>query len=127
MRSTTSRIRQLNRIEKMLLADEPSLDSLFAVFTRLTRDEAMPATERVTAGRWRLLNPTVAIPLALVTIAGTVVSVVAVLMLISSAPGRQMCNLAVAPSASRYPSSEAASCQPGPAAGGGGATSVEPP
>lgn len=41
-----SRRRSLDRIEKSLLADDPGLGSLFAVFTRLTRQEAMPGTEQ---------------------------------------------------------------------------------
>jgi hypothetical protein len=44
----------LNRIEKALASDYPSLGPLFATFTRLTGYEAMPATERLTARpRWR--------------------------------------------------------------------------
>jgi Protein of unknown function (DUF3040) len=44
--SERSRRRVLDRIEKSLLADDPDLVSLFAVFTRLTRQEAMPGTEQ---------------------------------------------------------------------------------
>jgi hypothetical protein len=44
----------LNRIEKALAGDYPSLGPLFAIFTRLTGHEAMPVTERLTARpRWR--------------------------------------------------------------------------
>jgi hypothetical protein len=42
--------RSLDRIESTLLQDDLHLASLFATFTRLAREEAMPATERVTAG-----------------------------------------------------------------------------
>jgi hypothetical protein len=42
--------RALDRIEKTLLADDLPLGSLFAVFTRLTLEDAMPRTERVEAG-----------------------------------------------------------------------------
>lgn len=45
--------RALIQIEKTLADDHPSLPPLFAVFTRLTSCEAMPATERVTARPWR--------------------------------------------------------------------------
>ena len=40
-------------MERTLLAEDPRLGSLFAVFTRLTRPEAMSATEQVRARRWR--------------------------------------------------------------------------
>jgi hypothetical protein len=41
--------RALDRIEKTLADDHPGLGPLFAIFTRLTGQEAMPLTERVTA------------------------------------------------------------------------------
>ena len=48
----------LNRIENRLRADDHRLSSLFAVFARLTRAEAMPAAERIEGGPWRLLSKT---------------------------------------------------------------------
>ena len=50
-----SQQRALDQIEKTLTDDHPGLDRLFATFTRLTRHEAMPVTERVSAQprRWR--------------------------------------------------------------------------
>jgi hypothetical protein len=52
--------RALNRIEKTLADDHPSLGPLFAIFTRLTGHEAMPVTENVTARlRWRWMRPAV--------------------------------------------------------------------
>lgn len=48
--------RALNRIEKTLLADDLRLGSLFAVFTRLTREDAMPQAKRVKAGQGHLLR-----------------------------------------------------------------------
>lgn len=48
----------LNRIENRLRADDHRLSSLFAVFARLTRAEAMPAAERIEGGPWRLLAKT---------------------------------------------------------------------
>jgi hypothetical protein len=48
--------RVLNRIEKRLLADDRRLGALFAVFTRLTREDAMPAAERIKAGQRRRLR-----------------------------------------------------------------------
>ncbi len=48
--------RALDRIGQRLQADDGRLGSLFTTFTMLTRHEAMPGTERVTAGRWRRLR-----------------------------------------------------------------------
>jgi hypothetical protein len=53
----TSQQRALNRIEKTLADDHPSLGPLFAIFTRLVGHEAMPVTERVTARPWRPWRP----------------------------------------------------------------------
>ena len=65
----------LDEIEKTLAQDHPGLGPLFATFTRLFGDEAMPVTERVTARPrrfpWqRRMWPTVAgvVALALVTV-----------------------------------------------------------
>jgi hypothetical protein len=44
--------RALDRIGKRLQADDRRLGSLLMTFTRLTRHEAMPGTERVTTGLW---------------------------------------------------------------------------
>lgn len=45
--------RVLDRIEETLQASEPRLASMFAIFTRLTRGEALAATERLpSAPRW---------------------------------------------------------------------------
>jgi hypothetical protein len=40
-------------MEKSLLAEEPRLDSLFTIFTRTARNDAMPLTERYRPGRYR--------------------------------------------------------------------------
>jgi hypothetical protein len=65
----------LDEIEKTLAQDHPGLGPLFATFTRLVGDEAMPVTERVTARPrrfpWqRRMLPTLAgvVGLALVTV-----------------------------------------------------------
>jgi hypothetical protein len=59
--------RVLTRIEQMLLARDPRLKSLFAIFTRLTGQEAMPVTEQLQPRRWRLhKGPVIAIALAVV-------------------------------------------------------------
>jgi hypothetical protein len=49
----TSQQRALSQIEKTLADDHPGLGALFATFTKLAGQEAMPVTERVTAPRWR--------------------------------------------------------------------------
>jgi hypothetical protein len=48
-----SQRRALVQIEQSLADDHPSLGPLFAVFTSLTGQQAMPVTERVTARPWR--------------------------------------------------------------------------
>ena len=53
----TSQQRALDQIEKTLADDHPGLGTLFATFTRLVGDEAMPVTEQVTARPRRLPCP----------------------------------------------------------------------
>jgi hypothetical protein len=72
----TSQQRALDQIEKALADDHPGLGPLFATFTRLVGNEAMPVTERVTARPRRLpwqrrMWPTIAgvVGLALVSVA----------------------------------------------------------
>ena len=67
--------RTLNQIEKALTGDHPGLGPLFAIFTRLVGQEAMPVTERVTAWRWRSRRmwrmwPTVAAVVGLAMVTG---------------------------------------------------------
>jgi hypothetical protein len=76
--------RSLDQIEHTLLDDDLRLGSLFAIFTRLAGDEAMPSTERVTAGPWRRLRPALAAAFGLA-------AVVTVLVLSLLVPGRQAC------------------------------------
>jgi hypothetical protein len=76
-----SQQRALGGIEETLLADDLRLGSLFAIFTRLTRHEAMPWTERVEAGPWQRVRP------ALVGAIG-LIAVISVLMLSLLVPGR---------------------------------------
>jgi hypothetical protein len=52
-----SQQRALNRIEEALAHDQPGLGPLFAIFTRLVGQEAMPVTERVTARPRRSRSP----------------------------------------------------------------------
>jgi hypothetical protein len=53
----TSQQRALDQIEKTLADDHPGLGPLFATFTRLFGNEAMPVTEQVTARPRRLPWP----------------------------------------------------------------------
>jgi hypothetical protein len=77
--------RSLDQIEITLLDYDLHLGSLFTIFTRLAREEAMPATERVTAGPWRRrLRPALAAAFGLAV-------VVTVLVLSLLVPGRQPC------------------------------------
>ena len=76
--------RSLDRIESTLVDDDLRLRSLFAIFTRLARDEPMPATEQVTAGPWWRLRPALAAAFGLA-------AVVSVLVLSLLVPGRQGC------------------------------------
>jgi hypothetical protein len=72
----TGQQRALDEIEETLARDHPGLGPLFATFTRLAGNEAMPVTERVTTRPRRLpwqrrMWPTVAgvVGLAMVTVA----------------------------------------------------------
>jgi len=64
--------RTLTGIEQGLLSRDPRLKSLFAIFTRLTRYEAMPAIEQLRRRRWHPSAGTV-IVLAIALIAGVIV------------------------------------------------------
>ena len=45
--------RTLTSIEQALRSRDPRLSSLFSIFTRLTRQEAMPTIEQIQQRRWR--------------------------------------------------------------------------
>jgi hypothetical protein len=45
--------RTLTNIEQALRSRDPRLNSLFSIFTRLTRQEAMPTIEQIQQRRWR--------------------------------------------------------------------------
>ena len=45
--------RTLTSIEQALQFRDPRLNSLFSIFTRLTRQEAMPTIEQIRQQRWR--------------------------------------------------------------------------
>jgi hypothetical protein len=64
--------RVLTRIEQTLLARDPRLKSIFAIFTRLTVHEAMPATEQIQR-RWWHPQPGAVVLLAVVLLVGMIV------------------------------------------------------
>ena len=97
--------RSLDRIEKRLAVDDPHLESMFAIFARLTRHEGMPVTER--AGiRPRWLQPAFVILLA----------VLMVLLFSLLLPAGTWCGrTALASSRRQLPSSLTTRCPPDPA------------
>jgi hypothetical protein len=102
--------RALDRIGHGLTAEDPGLGSRFAFFTRLTRHEAMPATEQVPGRLQRFLRRAVILPL----IATSLMALVAVSWLIAGSG--QACPAGPNAAAPGMPSaSHAAGCQPGPA------------
>jgi hypothetical protein len=100
--------RALDRIEKTLLADDPGLGSMFAIFTRLTRHEAMPMTERVRTRLWQVRHAAAVISIALV-------AVLSVLIISWLAPSRAiMCSASPAAPGHGRSSSRTNGCQPAP-------------
>jgi hypothetical protein len=75
--------RSLNWIERTLL-DDLRLGALFEFFTWLTRDEAMPPTERAKARPWRRLRPAMAAAIGLTA----VVSAIMLSLLLARSPAR---------------------------------------
>jgi len=64
-----SETRVLTGIEASLVARDPRLRSLFAIFTRLTLHEAMPAREQLRRRHWRLRpGPVIVIALVFVLV-----------------------------------------------------------
>ena len=103
------RQRALDRIEQTLVAEDPGLGLRFAVFTRLTRHEAIPGTEQVPHRLQQVLRRAIILPLV-------VISLLALLAASGLIPSRQACPVGahVAALACRR-LSHAARCQPGPA------------
>ena len=106
-----SQQRALSQIEKTLADDHPGLESLFATFTRLAGQEAMPVTERVTARRrlpWqRRMWPTAA------GVVGLALVAVALFTLSLTLPSRPTCTGTVVSIAARVqaaPTGSQASC-----------------
>jgi hypothetical protein len=100
--------RALDRIDQTLTGNDPRLGSMFAIFTRLTLDEPMPATERVSARLKRLLHPAMVISIAL--IAGLTVLLVSV-----PAHTRSRCGFTLAESRLAQAWGRTKSCLPAPA------------
>jgi hypothetical protein len=73
-----SEVRVLTRIEEGLLSRDPRLKSLFTIFTRLTRQEAMPAREQLQRRRWRPERRAVILLALMLTVVGVVVASLAV-------------------------------------------------
>jgi hypothetical protein len=106
----TSQQRALDRIEKTLADDHPSLGPLFASFTTLVDHEAMPVTERVAArpwpSRWRI-RPVVA------TLVALAMAAVALFALSLTMPRQQVCPgpaIAVATRAQSVPTGRLPAC-----------------
>jgi ferric-dicitrate binding protein FerR (iron transport regulator) len=85
----TSQQRALNRIEKALADDHPSLGPMFAIFTTLVDDEAMPVTERVTARAWRSRRRRVWPAVA--TLVGLAMAAAALFTVSAMLPSPQVC------------------------------------
>lgn len=103
------RQRALDRIEQALAAEDPGLGLRFAVFSRLTRHEAMPGTEQVPGRLPRFLRRVVILPLIGISLA----TLLAASWLIPDTG--HACPAGPNVAAYNLPSlSRAARCQPGP-------------
>jgi hypothetical protein len=101
------RQRALDRIAQTLVAEDPGFGLRFAVFTRLTRHEAIPGTEQVSSRLQQVLRRAVILPLV-------AISLVTVLVASGLIPSRQTCPVgAHAAAAGMSSESRAARCQPG--------------
>jgi len=103
----TSQQRALDRLEKALAHDHPSLGPLFTIFATLVDHEAMPVTERITARRWRLRWQAAA------TLAGLAMAAVALFTLSRALPSPQVCSgtvIAIATHAQSIPAGRLPAC-----------------
>ncbi len=95
--------RALDQIEKTLLADDPRLRSMFAIFTRLTRHEAMPMTEQARTRLWQFRPRAAVLSIALI-------AVLSALVLIPLGPGRSRCGASPAAPAHGQAASRTKDC-----------------
>jgi hypothetical protein len=122
-----SQRRILERIDDALRGSDPRLAALFAIFTRLTRDEEMPRIEQVRAraemftawfryrigafGRWfsaprrARLRAALFFPVALAIVASAVV-------LVDTFPGTSRCAAAPRTPGTAHPSARSKVCTP---------------
>jgi hypothetical protein len=107
--------RALDGIESALQAREPRLASMFAIFTRLAGDEAVPRTESLgaeTRGVWSWLGGLTATPRAAVAIP-LVLSFMALLVFLAmNRPAAHACGPVGGPRAAAV--AQARSCQAAP-------------
>jgi hypothetical protein len=100
------RQRALDRIGQTIVAEDPGLGLRFAFFTRLTRHEAMPGTERVPRRLQRDLRRAIVLPLV-------VISLLALLAASGLIPSRSTCAAGTKAAPAMPTASHAARCQPG--------------
>jgi hypothetical protein len=102
------RQRVLDRIGQTLVAEDPGLGLRFAVFTRMTRHEAIPLTEHVPHRLQEVLRRAILVPLV-------AISLLALLAASGLIPSRQACPAGPnAAAAGMSSASHAARCQPRP-------------
>jgi hypothetical protein len=108
--------RALDGIEGALQACEPRLASMFAIFTRLARDEAVPRTESLRAETrvaWGWLGRLTATPRAIVAIPLVLGFMVLLVFLITNSSAAHACGPAGGLRAAAV--AQAGSCQAAPA------------
>jgi hypothetical protein len=108
MSLTASERRALTTIERVLQSRDPRLRSLFSTFTRLTRQEAMPAREQLPPRRHR--RP----PRAVIVVPIAVALIGVIIVLGSLGAAGRACRPAAAsqPAASAGVSGAARACPP---------------
>jgi hypothetical protein len=100
--------RVLQRIEQTLVTEDPELGSLFAVFTRLTGQDAMPHAEQLMTAprRPRRVRAATVIVLALTAL-------LSMILVTALTRGSQACGGAPAAGRSQPAAAQPASCRPG--------------
>lgn len=114
----TGQQRALSQIEKTLADDHPGLGAVFATFTSLACEEAMPATEQITTPPWRLPRQR-RMWLTAAGVVGLALVAVAVFTLSLALPSRPTCTgtvVSIAARAQPLPTGNQAACatQSGP-------------